>query len=85
MKKFLVMLTAVCTMFICGMTVNAGETSAPAQTTVQVDNSTGLHGNILDIVNDQKYSTEGEMLNMTVNGIKLRQNVIQVIVLHVMK
>ena len=68
MKKFLVMLTAVCTMFICGMTVNAGETSAPAQTTVQVDNSTGLHGNILDIVNDQKYSTEGESKDVKYDG-----------------
>lgn len=68
MKKFLVMLTAVCTMFICGMTVNAGETSAPAQTTVQVDNSAGLHGNILDIVNDQKYSTEGESKDVKYDG-----------------
>ena len=56
MKKIMVMFMAVCTMFICGMTVNAADVNTPAQTVVQTEDSAGIHGNIIDAVKGDKCS-----------------------------
>lgn len=59
MKKIMIMLMAVCTMFLCGMTVNASEittsdTQAPA--VVQTKDSIGVPENVIDMVDNQECS-----------------------------